>query len=129
MLDELHSLVTSKRGVLLSLALSRVADARARGAPHRPFGHCRRSRRAARLARAAGSENANVPTWCSAPPVRRPQIRILKSAERVPWAGHSSRYAIPEIYAAIKAGAHDARLRQYPFSQAEMTVPGAVDGQ
>ena len=27
-----------------------------------------------------------------------PHIRILKSVERVPWSGHSSLYAIPEIY-------------------------------
>ncbi len=31
-----------------------------------------------------------------------PQITVLNSEERVPWAGHSSRYAIPEIYDAIK---------------------------
>ena len=33
----------------------------------------------------------------------KPQIRILASDERVPWAGHSARYAIADIYAAIKA--------------------------
>ena len=31
-----------------------------------------------------------------------PEITVLDSEERVPWAGHASRYAIPEIYAAIK---------------------------
>jgi ATP-dependent Lhr-like helicase len=31
-----------------------------------------------------------------------PDIQILKSQERVPWAGHSARYAVPEIYAALK---------------------------
>ena len=32
----------------------------------------------------------------------KPEISILDSQERVPWAGHSSRYAIPEIYEAIR---------------------------
>ena len=32
----------------------------------------------------------------------KPDISILDSEERVPWAGHSSRYAIPEIYDAIR---------------------------
>ena len=33
----------------------------------------------------------------------KPEITILKSSERVPWQGHTSRYAMPEIYEAIKA--------------------------
>jgi len=32
----------------------------------------------------------------------KPEISILESEERVPWAGHSARYAIPEIYEAIR---------------------------
>ncbi len=32
----------------------------------------------------------------------KPEISILDSRERVPWAGHSARYAIPEIYEAIR---------------------------
>jgi len=32
----------------------------------------------------------------------KPDISILDSRERVPWAGHSARYAIAEIYAEIK---------------------------
>ncbi len=33
----------------------------------------------------------------------KPEITILKSRERVPWQGHMARYAMPEIYEAIKA--------------------------
>src|SRR5690606_31648099 len=33
----------------------------------------------------------------------KPIITILDSHEHVPWAGHSARYAIADIYAAIKA--------------------------
>ncbi|MEP9396794.1 ligase-associated DNA damage response DEXH box helicase [Mesorhizobium sp. KR2-14] len=32
----------------------------------------------------------------------KPEISILDSEEHVPWAGHSARYAIPEIYDAIR---------------------------
>ncbi len=99
--DELHSLVTSKRGHLLSLGLARlrtfVPDLRAIGlsatvaepdelrrwlVPQNPPGGM------AGLVTVAGGA--------------KPDISILDSQERVPWAGHSARYAIPEIYEAIK---------------------------
>ncbi len=32
----------------------------------------------------------------------KPEITILKSRERVPWQGHMARYAMPEIYEAIR---------------------------
>ena len=93
--DELHSIVTSKRGVLLSLALSRVATL----AP-----------KAIRIGLSATVADPDalcawlVPTGASPAPLimgspgATPNIRILKSVERVPWSGHSSLYAIPEIY-------------------------------
>lgn len=99
-LDELHSLVTSKRGVLLSLALTRIEA------------HAPASRRVGLSATVADpdalrawltphggrSEKAPLVLGNAGAP---PHIRILKSVERVPWAGHSSLYAIPEIYAEI----------------------------
>jgi ATP-dependent Lhr-like helicase len=36
------------------------------------------------------------------PAGRHPTLRILSSEERVPWSGHSARYAVKDIYAAIK---------------------------
>jgi ATP-dependent Lhr-like helicase len=99
-LDELHSLVTSKRGVLLSLALTRIEA------------HAPQSRRVGLSATVADPDALRA--WLAphdgtsdqAPlvlgnPGAPPDIRILKSVERVPWAGHSSLYAIPEIYAEI----------------------------
>ncbi|MBL8905399.1 MAG: ligase-associated DNA damage response DEXH box helicase [Rhizobiales bacterium] len=99
-LDELHSLVTSKRGVLLSLALTRIEA------------HAPASRRVGLSATVADPDALRA--WLAphggasdrAPLVlgnagAPPHIRILKSVERVPWAGHSSLYAIPEIYAEI----------------------------
>ncbi|MBN9022808.1 MAG: hypothetical protein J0H08_12100, partial [Rhizobiales bacterium] len=33
----------------------------------------------------------------------RPDIEILVSEERIPWSGHSSRYAVPDMYRLIQA--------------------------
>jgi ATP-dependent Lhr-like helicase len=99
--DELHSLVTSKRGHLLALGLARlrsfVPDLRAIGLS------------------ATVAEPDELRRWlvpqASPPPMAgiitvaggaKPDISILESQERVPWAGHSARYAIPEIYDAVK---------------------------
>jgi ATP-dependent helicase Lhr and Lhr-like helicase len=118
-LDELHSLVTSKRGVLLSLALSRVHAL----AP--------KSRRIGLSATVAdpdalrawlmpqmgdGQPTADLVLGAAGAP---PDIRILKSVEHVPWAGHSSLYAIPEIYAELKT-AKLALVFVNTRSQAEM---------
>ena len=32
-----------------------------------------------------------------------PNVAMLESSERVPWAGHSARYALGEVYQLIKA--------------------------
>ncbi len=97
-IDELHAIVTSKRGVLLSLALSRVAT-------HSPA--ARRIGLSATVADPDALRAWLVPTGSAPAPLvlgkagAQPNIRILKSVERVPWAGHSSLYAIPEIYEEI----------------------------
>lgn len=97
-LDELHSLVTSKRGVLLSLALSRVQSF----APE-----ARRIGLSATVADPEALQSWLAPTGNRPVPLvmgsagAAPLIRILKSAERVPWSGHSSRYAIEEVYEEI----------------------------
>ena len=31
-----------------------------------------------------------------------PEIRILRSDERLPWSGHSARYALADVYQEIK---------------------------
>jgi ATP-dependent Lhr-like helicase len=97
-LDELHSLVTSKRGVLLSLALARVQSF----APN-----ARRIGLSATVADPEALQNWLAPTGNGPVPLvmgnagAQPIIRILKSAEHVPWSGHSSRYAIAEVYEQI----------------------------
>ena len=98
-LDELHSIVTSKRGVLLSLALTRVQT------------HAPQAKRIGLSATVADPEALCawlVPSGAQPAPLvmgnpgARPNLHILQSVERVPWAGHSSHYAVPEIYAAIR---------------------------
>ncbi|MFO1170331.1 MAG: ligase-associated DNA damage response DEXH box helicase [Hyphomicrobiaceae bacterium] len=103
-LDELHALVTSKRGDLLSLGLARLwslapeviaiglsatvarpSELQAALVPQPPLGL---AARLADIVVAAGGA--------------APEIDILASEADVPWAGHSSRYALPEVYEAIK---------------------------
>lgn len=94
-LDELHALVASKRGDLLALGLARL-------------------RRLAPQARFVGlsatvSDPEELASWLApervaivqAPPGAQPMIDILVGAERVPWAGHLARHAVPAVLAAI----------------------------
>jgi ATP-dependent helicase Lhr and Lhr-like helicase len=97
-LDELHSLVTSKRGVLLSLALSRL-QALAPESIRIGLSATVADPDALR-AWLAPSGAAPVPLVLGQPGAK-PSIRILSSVERVPWSGHSALYAIPEIYQEI----------------------------
>ena len=97
-LDELHSLVTSKRGVLLSLALTRVSS------------HAPQALRIGLSATVADPDALRawlVPSGEPPAPLvlgqpgAPPHIRILKSVSHVPWSGHSALYAIPELYEEI----------------------------
>ena len=102
-LDELHSLVTSKRGDLLSLDLARLFaivpelttvglsatvaepdDLRRYLVPQPPNGEAH----ADLVIAQAGAQ---------------PQVTMLDTAEHLPWAGHSARHALGEIYALIKS--------------------------
>jgi ATP-dependent helicase Lhr and Lhr-like helicase len=94
-IDELHSIVTSKRGVLLSLALARV---RALVPDVRFVGLSATVADPDALCQWLGKQVPLVLGRPGAPP----SIRILASEERVPWSGHSTRYAVKDIYEAIK---------------------------
>ncbi|MEM5516014.1 ligase-associated DNA damage response DEXH box helicase [Henriciella sp. AS95] len=98
-IDEIHAIAASKRGDLLSLGLATLAT----WAPQCRFVGLsatvrdpgllaswlpKRDGRETRLIRAEGGVGAN--------------IDILVSRERIPWSGHSGRFAIPEVYEAIK---------------------------
>ena len=101
--DELHSLVTSKRGHMLSLGLARI-------------------RRLAPSVRTIGlsatvAQPMDLQKWLVAQEQgkeqhaglvlvdggAKPDISILSTEERIPWSGHSAKYAIPDIYRELKA--------------------------
>lgn len=117
--DELHSLVTSKRGHLLSLGLARL-------------------RKLAPGLKAIGlsatvAQPMDLRRWLVAQPAEgeaaaglitveggaRPNITILQTEDRIPWSGHKAVYAIPEIYKVLKAF-QTALLFVNTRSQAEM---------
>lgn len=114
-IDELHALVANKRGVLLSLALTRVRTL----APTARFtGLSATVADPDALCAWLGGADVPVPLVlgkAGAPP----KISILHSEERVPWSGHSARYAIPEVYQEIKK-ARMALIFVNTRSQAEL---------
>ncbi|MEJ8473339.1 ligase-associated DNA damage response DEXH box helicase [Roseibium algae] len=102
-LDELHALVTSKRGDLLALGLARLRkiapDVRTIGLS----------------ATVAQPEDLRAYLVGQPDPIVRalshvvqvaggaePDIEILTSDERIPWSGHSARYALGDMYQLIK---------------------------
>jgi ATP-dependent Lhr-like helicase len=99
-LDELHSLVTSKRGELLSLGIARIAS-------YAP------SLRITALSATVARPDL-LRDWIAAPLPQAttdlllgqggatPRLSILASGAHVPWAGHSTQYAVPELYEIIK---------------------------
>ncbi|MEO5807052.1 MAG: ligase-associated DNA damage response DEXH box helicase [Devosia sp.] len=99
-LDELHALVTSKRGELLSLALARLAKL----APQmRITALSATVARPDLLADWIAAPLPQAPTHLltasgGAPPV----LHILDTDDRLPWAGHSAAYATPALYETIK---------------------------
>ena len=100
-LDELHSLVTSKRGHLLSLGLARLR----RFAPKLQavgLSATVADRDALRRWLMSQDPPGSMSDLITVEGGAKPEITILDSKERVPWAGHSARYAIPEIYEAIR---------------------------
>ncbi|MGV8995512.1 MAG: ligase-associated DNA damage response DEXH box helicase [Parvibaculaceae bacterium] len=111
-LDELHALVRSKRGDLLSLGLARLAVL----APQmRRVGLSATVADPAALARYLMPQSGardSLAEIVVAPAGAVPDIKILVPLEpdthegdapRIPWSGHSARHACPAIYDAIKA--------------------------
>ncbi len=91
-IDELHALMSSKRGDLLSLGLARLRSL----APQAQFIGLSATIPDPELARdwLSGSNGVIV----TAPSRSMPQITILKSENRIPWSGHMASYAMKEVY-------------------------------
>jgi len=102
--DELHALAPSKRGDLLALAFARL---RAHAPDLVAIGLSATVRDPDELRRwlvpqtppGSTADLVVAPVDQAAPPV----IGILETGERLPWAGHTARHAVREIYAAVRA--------------------------
>jgi len=111
-IDEIHAVAASKRGDLLSLGLATLSE----WAPQ-----CRFIGLSATV-----KEPADLARWL-APDARiitsdggvTAKVDIMVSRERIPWSGHSGRFAVPEVYEAIKAS-HMALVFVNTRAQAEM---------
>jgi ATP-dependent Lhr-like helicase len=96
--DELHAIAGNKRGDLLALGLARLRNLAPR---------CRVSGLSATvafpdaLASWLGS-GANPVDVLLGGGAKEAEIAILKTAERMPWAGHMALFAMPDVYEAIK---------------------------
>ena len=100
-LDELHSLVMSKRGDLLSLGLARlftIAPELATIGLSATVAEPDDLRRYL-VPQTGGDPRADL---VLAEPGAAPDVTMLDTAERLPWAGHTARHALAEIYGLIK---------------------------
>jgi len=103
-LDELHALAASKRGDLLSLGLARLRTL-APGLVTTGLSAtvARPSELRAYLVPQTEPEIAiHLSDLVVAAGGAAPHIRIMETEDQIPWAGHTTRYAVHEIYAAIK---------------------------
>lgn len=116
--DELHALVTSKRGQLLSLAMSRLRTLRP---DLKTIGLSATVSDPDSLRRWLVSQNKQRPMagLIIVEGGAKPEITILHSSDNIPWAGHSARYAIKDILALIQK-AKTALIFVNTRSQAEM---------
>ena len=103
-LDEVHALAPTKRGDLLALDLARLATlAPAQVRIGLSATVARPSELCAYLVPQLGDGAVHLADLVTVNGGAPHDIRMLETEAPLPWAGHSSRYAVPEIYAAIKA--------------------------
>jgi ATP-dependent Lhr-like helicase len=101
-LDELHSLVTSKRGDLLSLGLARLfalAPELQTVGLSATVAEPDDLRRYLRPQPVRGEDLADL---VIAEAGAAPDVSMLDTQERLPWAGHTARHALGEMYGLIK---------------------------
>ena len=101
-LDELHSLVLSKRGDLLSLDLARLfvlAPQLTTIGLSATVAEPDDLRRFLVPQPLAGEAMADLVIGQAG---AQPDVSMLDTAARLPWAGHSARHALPEIYELIR---------------------------
>lgn len=95
-IDELHATLDSKRGDLLALGLARLGTL----APHmKRIGLSATIADPKTAAEWLDPKNTKI---VRAPAQTHPDIEILKSQERIPWAGHMAAYAMKDVYAELR---------------------------
>jgi ATP-dependent Lhr-like helicase len=119
-LDELHALSPTKRGDLLALDLARLHTI----APgHVRIGLSATVARPSELrAYLTPQPRTGVIQLADLVHVEggaRPEISMMETEAPLPWSGHTTRYALPEIFAAIKAH-HMSLVFVNTRSQAEL---------
>ncbi|HFB2048741.1 MAG: ligase-associated DNA damage response DEXH box helicase [Hyphomicrobiaceae bacterium] len=103
-IDELHALTGSKRGDLLALGLARLrtiaVDLLTIGLSAtvaRPT-----ELRAYLMQQRYPQQQTDIADLVYLQSEIKPDISILETEKSLPWSGHTSRYAIPDIYRALK---------------------------
>ena len=104
-LDELHALAASKRGDLLALGLARLSALRRdlvaiglSATVARPS-----ELRAFLVPQPRPDEALTLADLVVAGGGAEPDIHILETEAGIPWSGHTTRYAVREVYDAIRA--------------------------
>ena len=101
-LDELHALVTSKRGDLLSLGLARLFRLAPRITSVGLSATVAEPDDLRRFLVPQPADRAALADLVVAEAGAPPHVTMLDTAERLPWAGHSARHALAEMYELIK---------------------------
>ncbi len=107
-LDELHSLVTSKRGDLLSLGLARLFALAPQLTTVGLSATVADPQALCRYLVPQPPDDAAFADLVLAEAGAAPIVTMLDTAEHLPWAGHTARHALAEIYALI--GGHNTTL-------------------
>jgi ATP-dependent helicase Lhr and Lhr-like helicase len=101
-LDELHALVTSKRGDLLALGLARLFTLAPELASVGLSATVAEPDDLRRFLVAQPEGDVAMADLVVAAGGAVPDVRMLEDTAELPWAGHSAHHAIGEIYALIK---------------------------
>ena len=106
-IDEVHAFATDKRGDLLALSLARLhalAPQAQRVALSATLANPRDFQEWLAPQAAGGTGEIAAADLVLGEPGADPEVEILlPQEERVPWGGHAGRWAVPQLYEAIKA--------------------------
>ncbi|EGP09134.1 Helicase domain-containing protein [Bradyrhizobiaceae bacterium SG-6C] len=102
-LDELHALVTSKRGDLLSLGLARLWRLAPQATTVGLSATVAEPDDLRRYLMPQADGIARMADLVIADAGAAPIVEMLDTKERLPWAGHMARHALGEIYDLVKA--------------------------